>query len=135
MIIRDRERLAAARVGRLATVRPDGRPHLVVLTFAVLDDTIVSAVDSKPKRTQDLQRLRNIAATPAVSLLVDHYEEDWSRLWWTRLDGTAEVVADEPRRETFAQALADKYDQYRLDPPGGPVIVLTVQAQTSWTSA
>lgn len=78
-----------ARVARLSTTRADGRPHVVPMTFALLSggehaDALVTAVDAKPKRTTDLQRLRNIAANPAVSVLVDHYDDDWTQLWWVR---------------------------------------------------
>jgi len=94
-----RRRVAEARVARLATVRPDGAPHLVPVTFALLDDDrVVTAVDAKPKTTQHLQRLVNISAEPRVGLLVDHYDDDWQQLWWVRLDGTARVVRDEPER-------------------------------------
>src|SRR5438552_12363668 len=87
-----RRRVEAARVARLATVRPDGRPHVVPITFAIAGDTIVTAVDDKRKRTTGLQRLRNVAAHPEVSVLVDHYDDEWSRLWWVRADGSARVV-------------------------------------------
>lgn len=129
-----RARVAAARVARLATVRPDGRPHLVPVTFALVGDQVVTAVDEKPKRTQDLQRLRNIAATPQVSLLVDAYAEDWSQLWWVRLDGPAEVVVDEPRRTELVAALVEKYPQYRAASPPGPVIVMAVERHTAWSA-
>ena len=129
-----RARVAAARVARLATVRSDGRPHLVPVTFALVGDHVVSAVDEKPKRTQDLQRLRNIAATPQVSLLVDAYSEDWSQLWWVRLDGSAEIVADGPRRTELVQALVEKYPQYQAAPPPGPVIVMAVERHTAWSA-
>ena len=131
----ERRRLTVARVGRLATVRPDGRPHVVVVTFALLDDdTVVTAVDAKPKRSQGLQRLSNIAAHPAVSLLVDHYDEDWTQLWWVRVDGIAEVVSEEPRRSRLVAPLVAKYPQYAEEPPAGPAIVLTVQSSRSWST-
>src|SRR5690606_37163913 len=79
-----RARVAAARVGTLATVTRDGRPHVVPCCFAVDDDTVWSAVDAKPKSTLALRRLENVRANPAASLLVDHYEDDWTRLWWVR---------------------------------------------------
>lgn len=131
------ELVSAARVARLATVRPDGMPHLVVVTFALVRDdpgTVVTAVDTKPKRSQDLQRLRNIAANPRVSLLVDHYDEDWARLWWVRIDGTANIVTDEPRRTALTAPLLDKYEQYRTDPPAGPVVVITAQRRVGWSA-
>jgi PPOX class probable F420-dependent enzyme len=90
----ERRRFTDARVARLATTRPDGRPHVVPITFALRRETIVTAVDQKPKTTKSPQRLKNIAAQPAASVLVDHYEDDWSQLWWIRADGTARVVAE-----------------------------------------
>ncbi len=129
-----RERVAGARVGHLATVRPDGRPHVVVVTYALVGDMIVTSVDAKPKSTRDLQRLRNIAATPAVSLLVDYYDEDWARLWWVRLDGRAEVVFDEPRRTDLVAALVQKYPQYRTAPPPGPAIVVSIESTATWSA-
>ena len=84
-----RARLEAAPIGRLATVRPDGRPHLVPCCFAVVGETVFSAVDAKPKSTLALQRLANIRSQPSVTVLVDHYAADWSTLWWVRVDGRA----------------------------------------------
>jgi PPOX class probable F420-dependent enzyme len=124
-----------ARVARLATVRPDGTPHLVVVTFALVGDTVVTAVDEKPKTTASLQRLANIEHQSAVSLLVDHYDEDWSQLRWVRLDGTAEVVHDEPRRTELLDSLVVKYEQYRREPPLGPVVVIDVRRATSWSAS
>src|SRR5207244_611648 len=83
-----------AKVARLATIGAGGKPHVVPITFAVDGDTIYFAVDAKPKRTTDLKRLRNIAANSSVSVLVDHYEDDWTKLWWVRVDGTARLLAD-----------------------------------------
>jgi PPOX class probable F420-dependent enzyme len=122
------ERLAAARVGRLATVTADGLPHVVPVTFALLGGTIVTAVDAKPKSTRALRRLENVRTTGRASLLADHYEEDWSRLWWVRVDGPAEVVES----ETAIDALAAKYEQYRAARPAGPVIALTPATWRSW---
>ncbi len=88
-----RARFAAARVARLATADAGGRPHLVPIAFAVAGDTIYSAVDAKPKRTRALRRLANVRENPAVSLLVDHWdEEDWAALWWVRADGRGRVL-------------------------------------------
>ena len=130
---RERELLEGARVARLATVRPDGRPHLVPVTFASpAQGLIVIAVDHKPKRNTNLQRLRNIEAHPAVTLLVDHYEDDWAALWWLRIDATARVVFEEPHRTRLTGALVDKYVQYLARPPTGPVIVMKIDAIASW---
>jgi PPOX class probable F420-dependent enzyme len=132
----DRERIAAARVARLATIRPDGRPHLVPVTFAVLPSSdesvrLAFAVDHKPKRTAALQRLENIAGTPAISLLVDGYDEDWDRLWWFRIDGTARIVADS---DEAIDALQEKYDQYKEIRPSGPVVLITADHVASWSA-
>jgi PPOX class probable F420-dependent enzyme len=90
-----RRRFAAARVARLATADAVGRPHIVPVTFAVDGDIVYSAVDAKPKRSTSLKRLVNVAANPAVALLVDHYADDWNELWWVRADGTGRVVEPE----------------------------------------
>src|ERR671935_135408 len=84
--------LASARVARLATADAEGRPHLVAITFAVDGDEIITAVDHKPKRTVRLRRLANIEANPRVSVLADHYEDDWSGLWWARADGRPQLL-------------------------------------------
>ena len=127
-----RRRLQAARVARLATVGEAGRPHVVPVTFAAWDDTIAIAVDHKPKRTTDLQRLRNVRANPQVAVLVDHYEERWEHLWWVRADGRAEVVEDPDGRAAPVRRLCEKYPQYRDRPPEGPVIAITVTRWTGW---
>jgi PPOX class probable F420-dependent enzyme len=131
----ERARVAAARVARLATVRADGTPHIVAVTFALDDDIVVSAVDHKPKRTQQLQRLRNLEERPTASLLVDHYEDDWSKLWWVRLDLDVEIVRDGPRRTGLLEPLIRKYADYRVTAPRGPVLVMAVRSTTSWSAS
>lgn len=128
-----RTRVTEARVARLATVRPNGRPHIVPITFAIHGDTIITAIDQKPKTTTDLQRLRNIETHPFASVLIDHYEDDWSRLWWVRGDGTARIVLDGLPREHAIARLAEKYPPYRGSLPEGPVIVVSVERWTSWS--
>ena len=127
-----RDRLAAARVGRLATVTAEGRPHVVPCCFALLGDTAYSAVDAKPKSTLALRRLDNLRANPHASLLVDHYDEDWTALWWIRVDGDGRVVEDGAEHATALEALADKYDQYRRQRPPGAVVALDVTTWRSW---
>jgi PPOX class probable F420-dependent enzyme len=129
-----RGRLASARRAVLASVAPEGTPHLVPITFAVQHDIVVTAVDQKPKRTTELQRLRNVRTNPRVAVLADHYEEAWSALWWVRADGTAEVVVDGAAREAALSGLAERYLQYRRDPPRGPVIRIVVDRWTGWSS-
>ena len=128
-----RHRLAAAPVGRLATVTPEGRPHVVPCCFALCADTVYTAVDAKPKTTVQLQRLANIAAHPAAALLVDRYDDDWSQLWWVRADGFARVVEDGDERAAALTALVAKYRQYRDQPPGGPTIAIDVTRWSGWT--
>jgi PPOX class probable F420-dependent enzyme len=131
----ERARVSAARVARLATVRPDGTPHIVAVTFALDGDIVVSAVDHKPKRTQQLQRLRNLEERPTASLLVDHDEDDWSKLWWVRLDLDVEIVRDGPRRTHQLEPLIRKYADYRVAAPPGPVLVMAVRSTTSWSAS
>ena len=125
-------RIGQARVARLATIDPNGRPHLVPLVFAVAESRIYSAVDHKPKRSKALKRLENIAENPAVSLLIDEYDDDWSQLWWIRLDGTAKVVETGPEWERAVTHLADKYPQYRGHPPDGAVVAVSIDRIVGW---
>ena len=128
-----RRRFAAARVARLATAGADGRPHLVPVCFAVEGDTVYSAVDDvKPKATMRLRRLANVAENPAVSLLVDHYDDDWSALWWVRADGRARVLEAAPDAVAL---LVARYPQYRDAPPGGPVLAVHVQRWAGWSAS
>ena len=122
-----------ARIARLATVRPDGAPHVVPVVFAIDGDEIVTPVDHKPKRTSDLQRLENIRSEPRVALLADAYDDDWSRLWWVRVDGDARTI--EPQSVDHARAadlLAARYDQYREHPIGGPVVIVHARRWSGW---
>ena len=128
-----RERFGDAEVGRLATVTPDGRPHVVPVVFAVDGDAVFVAVDDKPKTTREVARLRNVEANPAVSILVDHYADDWSRLWWVRADGEATILRDEAEMERPIALLSAKYHQYRDHPPPGPVIAISVRRWVGWT--
>jgi PPOX class probable F420-dependent enzyme len=129
-----RQRFGTRRVARLATVDASGRPHIVVTTFALSGTTVYLVVDEKPKTTRDLKRLRNIRVNPAVSLLADHYDEDWMNLWWVRADGHA-VIVDHPRVTAEAiELLAGRYPQYRASRPRGPVIAVTVDTWTGWAS-
>jgi PPOX class probable F420-dependent enzyme len=129
-----RERVAAARVGRLATLGAERRPHLVPICFALEGETLYSAVDEKPKRSKRLKRLKNIRRHPDVTVLVDHYEEDWTRLWWVRLDGVATVLEQGLERERALELLQAKYEQYRAEPPTGAVIAVRVARWRAWSS-
>ena len=126
------QRFVAARVARLATVAAEAQPHLVPVVFAVVDGRIYSAVDAKPKTTTKLRRLDNIRTNPLVSLLVDHYDEDWSQLWWVRVDGRARVLEGGAEADSARVALASQYEQYGGRPPAGPVIAVIVDLITGW---
>lgn len=126
--------VTASPVARLATVDAQGRPHVVPICFVLHDEVLYSAVDRKPKRTQRLRRLENLRARPDVAVLVDHYERDWERLWWVRLRGTARVVEEEDERDRALALLAEKYPQYRAEPPTGPVIRVRVEEWSGWSA-
>jgi PPOX class probable F420-dependent enzyme len=128
-------RLSNSLVARLATVNEKGRPHIVPIVFAIDGDTLYFAVDAKPKKTTDLQRLKNIAANPAVSVLADQYEDDWEKLWWVRADGTAHVVTDRAEAERAVELLANKYEQHRRERPAGPVVAIHLDRVTGWSGA
>ena len=129
------EFLTVARVGRLATAGADGRPLVVPVCYALEGGRIYSAVDAKPKRTRELRRLRNIAENPRVSLVVDEYDEDWTRLRYVIVEGTADVLTG---GEEFARAidhLVAKYPQYRaltLPRDSGAVIRMVPDRILSW---
>ena len=130
-----RERFAGARVARLATADAQGRPHLVPVVFAVAGDVVYSVVDAKPKRSPALRRLDNVRANPPVSLLADHYEEDWSRLWWVRADGHGRVIdapADAPEGRRAIELLAARYPQQRAT---GAVLAVDVERWSGWSAA
>ena len=133
-VVEARRRFAEARVARLASVRPDGRPHLVPVVFALTPgDLLYTAIDGKPKTTVRLVRLDNMAANPHVSLLVDHYEDDWSRLWWVRADAVAERLTDGETGDAI-RMLALRYPNYRLNPPPGPLLALRVTRWVAWSA-
>lgn len=129
-------RLASdARVGRLATIDRDGRPHVVPFCFGIEGDTLYSGVDEKPKTTRHLRRLENIRRDPRVTVLIDHYEEDWERAWWVRLRGTARILEDGEERERGVRLLVEKYPQYREEPPRGDVIAVELDDWLGWSSS
>jgi PPOX class probable F420-dependent enzyme len=129
-----RAAFGGARIARLATADAGGRPHVVPVTFALLDDaTIVSAVDHKPKRTTALKRLANVEANPQVAILADHYSDDWTQLWWARADGTATVTVQPS--PAVLDALAARYEPYRERPPDGPFLVVGVERWSGWRAS
>ena len=131
-----RRRVAAAPVARLATLRRDGTARLVPVTFALVGDLLWFAVDEvKPKRDARLARLADIARDPRVTLLVDHYDADWSALWWVRVDGHAATHEAGPLRERALDALTAKYPPYRASRPAGPAVAITPLRWTGWSAS
>ncbi|MEE2057349.1 TIGR03668 family PPOX class F420-dependent oxidoreductase [Rhodococcus artemisiae] len=130
-----RRLVAEARVARLATADGSGVPHLVPIVFALDGDAIHTCVDDKPKTTRRLRRLADIAENPRVSVLVDHYDDDWTQLWWVRVDGVATVHnADTDAGATGLDALTRKYAQYQVQRPTGPVITIDRLSWRSWSA-
>ena len=127
-----RRRVSDARVGRLATTTADARPHVVPCCFALSEASLYTAVDAKPKSSARLQRVRNLEANPAAALVVDHYEEDWTQLWWVRVDGIARILASGAEHDAALALLAAKYPQYQRDPPPGPVIAIDIRTWRTW---
>ena len=125
-------KFAESPVAMLGTVGADGRPHLVPVVFAVHGDVVYTAVDAKRKTTQRLRRLANIEANPQVSMLVDHYADDWSQLWWVRADGLAAVHYSGEEMAAGYALLRQKYVQYQRIALDGPVITVEVQRWSSW---
>lgn len=132
----ERAFLELARVGRLATVDDGGRPHVVPVCYALLDDRprLVSAIDEKPKATRELRRVRNVRSNPLVAVVVDRYVEDWSRLAWVQVRGRATVLEPDARTHAEAvRALEAKYDQYAdHDLATRPVLEIVVGSTVSW---
>ena len=131
---RCRELFAAVPRAVLSTCGADRRPHLVPVTFAVRGDLVVTAVDHKPKTTTALRRLRNIAENPAVAFLADHYEDDWTRLWWVRVDAAASVVTGGRQWAEAIGWLVERYPHYREVAPDGPVVLARVSRWSGWAS-
>ncbi|HET7342427.1 MAG TPA: TIGR03668 family PPOX class F420-dependent oxidoreductase [Methylomirabilota bacterium] len=130
--------LRDARVGRLATADAAGRPLAVPVCYAFDGARCYSAVDAKPKRTRALRRLRNIAANPHVSLVVDVWDEDWSRLAWVIVEGRAQVLTSGAEFTRAIDLLVAKYPQYRamgLDRAEGAVVAVTPARVLSWRGA
>ena len=133
-------RLRSARVGRIATVTPQDRPHVVPFVFALVvgsggEPRAYWAVDRKPKRSERLQRLRNIEADPAVEFVVDGYDEDWRSLWWVRASGTGRLVETDEERSDALESLRSKYRQYQAEPPEGPVVAIDIERISGWSAA
>jgi PPOX class probable F420-dependent enzyme len=131
-------KLQQARVARLATLDAKYGTHIIPVCFAYDGAVFYSAVDRKPKRVapQRLARLRHIQAAPQVALLIDHYDEDWTQLWYILVRGKAKLLPDSARKEraTAIRRLRTKYPQYATGmlPDDAPIIRITPQRINSW---
>lgn len=125
-------RFAGSPVAALATADATGAPHVVPVVFAVHGDVVYTAVDAKRKTTRRLRRLANIATNPRVSLLVDHYDDDWTQLWWVRADGVATIHHSGEQMATGYALLRGKYVQYERLALDGPVVTVDVDHWSSW---
>ena len=133
MDVQTRAFVDAQRVARLATVGADGAPHVVPVVFARLEDTVYMAIDEKPKTTKRLRRLRNIEENPRAALLVDVYDEDWTRLRWLMLRGAAAILGTGPEHRAAIASLRVKYWQYRsMLLEDSPIIRLDTERVTGW---
>jgi PPOX class probable F420-dependent enzyme len=131
-----RRRFAESRVARLGTVDDRDRPHVVPFVFVLVENTVYSPTDEKPKTSMRLQRARNLEHNPNATVLTDHYEEDWNAVWWARARGRGRIV--ERGTEEFDQAnrlLAEKYPQYEHEPSTGPMIAIEVEEWLGWAYA
>ena len=129
-----RELLEEARVARLSYVDGRDRPRVLPVTFAVEGGAVWSAIDEKPKRTRRPARLRYLSRRPEAALLVDVYDDDWSRLAWVQLMGSVEIV-DASNAPDALKALAAKYTQYAERTPPGPLLRLRVERALQWRAA
>jgi PPOX class probable F420-dependent enzyme len=129
--------LARARRAHLATAGADGAPHVVPVCFAVLDrQTLAFAIDDKPKAPgRTLRRLANLRANPRFALVVDRWDEDWSRLAYVLVSGRGATIDDPARRGIAVAALRARYPQYvamNLDGARHAVIELAVERVHVW---
>lgn len=135
----ERTALQRARVARLATADKSGRPHVIPVCFAFDGRVLYSAIDEKPKRASPraLRRVRNIEANPQVALVVDEYNDDWRRLWYVLVRGTAEVIGPGGREHAAAiTRLRKKYPQYRaMRLEDCPVLRITPERMVRWTAS
>lgn len=135
-----RDRIDAARSAHLATASADAAPHLIPVVFALNGDAVYIAIDEKPKTTTRIRRLRNIEENPQATLLIDHYDDDWTKLWWIMLRGRAEILTpdawDADEATAAISALRTRYPQYAAHAlEERPLIRLTIKQVTRWSAS
>jgi PPOX class probable F420-dependent enzyme len=128
------EMLRTARVGRLGLLDDSDRPRVLPVTFALAGGALYSAIDQKPKRSAEPARLRYLRRRPQAALTIDRYDDDWSELAWVQVLGRVDIVAtaDDPGA---LDALRSKYEQYRADPPPGPLLRLSAERTLHWRAS
>ena len=133
-----RELLANARVAHLATADQYARPHTVPIVFVWREGILYTPLDRKPKREDDwhaLRRVRNIETNGRVAIVVDRYDEDWSRLAWVMLEGVATILETGEERDAAAVVLREKYTQYEtLSLDGRPIVRVEIERASEWSS-
>jgi PPOX class probable F420-dependent enzyme len=133
-----RDLLLTARVAHLATSDQYARPHVVPIVFVWSDHVLYTPLDRKPKRDDDwhaLRRVRNIETNGRVAIVVDRYDEDWSRLAWVMIEGVATILESGEERDAAAALLVAKYAQYETLPlDGRPIVRVEIERASEWSS-
>ena len=137
MMLSERQQhfLDTRRVAHLATADAKGVPHVVPVCFAIIGDTLYMTIDEKPKRktARPLKRLRNITENPAVAIVADRYDEDWTRLGWIMLQGTAEILLEGAEHARAQARLRIRYPQLNdMKIEGLAVIAVRLERVSSW---
>jgi PPOX class probable F420-dependent enzyme len=128
------ELLASARVARLGLLDESDRPRVLPVTFVAFEGALWSAIDQKPKRPAEPARVRRLRRRPEATLLVDAYYDDWTRLEWVELRGRVSVLAVSEAPQAL-EALTAKYEQYRTEPPPGPLLRLAPDGVACWRAS
>jgi PPOX class probable F420-dependent enzyme len=123
-----------SRVGHLGFTDADGHPRVLPITYAVVDGSVWSAIDQKPKREGEPARVRWLRSNPDAALVIDRYSDEWDELAWVQVLGRVTVLGNDDGRDALA-ALCDKYPQYRSAPPPGPLLRLDVERALCWRAA
>ena len=135
MLTDDQRRfLETERVARLATADSDGQPHIVPICYALIDDVVYFTIDEKPKRSgARLKRLANIRSNPKVGLVLDRYDEDWTRLCWLMVQGKAAIISDGSRHQQAQARLRQRYPQLlTMQIETLPVVAIAINHVMSW---